>query len=410
MGRAFGKSVRKSAVVENEIVYDWDLIKKEFDALKIPDEVYHPDFEMIKRNAYQIGMSDRTVGKTTTWVLVGMIMNWIYGTIIQYVRATDDELTANSNKLVKVINEYDAGRYIRQITKGEYNHIFYKDRAFWYCWIDEEGAIVKRAPEELIKCLSIQHAEQYKSTYNAPKGDLIILDEFVSRQRHVSDDEPVDFLDLCCTIVRTRANGTVVLLGNTIANSSPYFDELEVRNVVKKMETGDSQEYETEAGTRLYIEKIFSVAIAKKKEAVNKRLFGFSDPRLNSITGRGSVATRIHPHIDMNEEYRTLNNQLFIDTDGDFLSVKICTSENIGPHIQVRFTSEKMINDNDVILSTKIVTDDRRYKWGLGNDKITKTLTKYVVNRKIFFYSNAVGTAFFQYLDKVKRERNLIRA
>ena len=74
---------------EYGIQYDWKKIRKEFAKLEIPQDVYDPTTAPLERAKYFVETSERNIGKTTNWLLLGMIMNDIYGTIIQYVRQTE---------------------------------------------------------------------------------------------------------------------------------------------------------------------------------------------------------------------------------------------------------------------------------------------------------------------------------
>ena len=63
--------------------YDFNLVKKEFKKLKIPKDVYNPSKLPLDAAKWYISMSPRGVGKTTNILLLGMVMNKLYGTEIQ---------------------------------------------------------------------------------------------------------------------------------------------------------------------------------------------------------------------------------------------------------------------------------------------------------------------------------------
>ena len=66
-------------------------------------------------------VSERSTGKTTNLILVGIIMYYLYGTTTEYIRANDKMITYQKTKnLFDVILEYD---YISKITKGQYNSV-----------------------------------------------------------------------------------------------------------------------------------------------------------------------------------------------------------------------------------------------------------------------------------------------
>ena len=56
------------------IDYDWDYIFKEFKKLGVPDNVYKPVHVPVTTVKYIVSLSERATGKTTNWILVGLIM------------------------------------------------------------------------------------------------------------------------------------------------------------------------------------------------------------------------------------------------------------------------------------------------------------------------------------------------
>lgn len=61
---------------ENGIQYDWKFLQKEFQKLGTPKDIATP-FTIPKfyENGWNIMLSERSIGKTTNWLLLGLIMN-----------------------------------------------------------------------------------------------------------------------------------------------------------------------------------------------------------------------------------------------------------------------------------------------------------------------------------------------
>ena len=181
----------------NGIIYDYSAIRKEFRKLKIPTEYYNPSKSPFDKCKWFINLSDRSTGKTTNWLLFGMTMNKLYGTVIQYVRQTNDMITPrNSKNLFDTILD---NNYVSKLTEGKYNTIVYKAKRWYYAKSDENGEIVEQKNTHFMCMLSIDNAENYKSSYNAPYGDLIIFDEFIGKYYY--RNEFVRFNDLLKTII-----------------------------------------------------------------------------------------------------------------------------------------------------------------------------------------------------------------
>ena len=76
--------------------WDWKLIKKEWNKLKMPKNVvydpFHVPFDVnnVNRCSYYFFSSKRGVGKTTTMLLLGLILFKLYGVVIQYIRQKED--------------------------------------------------------------------------------------------------------------------------------------------------------------------------------------------------------------------------------------------------------------------------------------------------------------------------------
>ena len=185
------------------IDYDWGLIRKEYNKLGVPGDYYDIPWKAIQEgNKYIMSLSERSTGKTTNLgLLVGLVMNKLYKTQVVYIRPTEDELSAShAQKLVDVIKTYNEGQYIKALTDGEYNSMYYHWRQFFYCFVNETGEIEKKSTTPIIQMLSVARASDYKSTLNLPLGDWIVYDEFIGK--YYRPDEAIHFLDLLKTIIR----------------------------------------------------------------------------------------------------------------------------------------------------------------------------------------------------------------
>ena len=61
--------------INKGIKYDYKLIRKEFEKLKVPKEYHTPLKYNLNNSTYYVEMSERSVGKTTNWLLWGMCQN-----------------------------------------------------------------------------------------------------------------------------------------------------------------------------------------------------------------------------------------------------------------------------------------------------------------------------------------------
>ena len=94
----------------------------------------------------------------------------------------------------RIYGGQEDGRYIKDMTGGVYNSIYTHWKKSYFCYIDENGERTKTAEKPFLQFLSLDRNRDYKSTYNAPTGDLILFDEFISD--HYPPNEFVKFMDL----------------------------------------------------------------------------------------------------------------------------------------------------------------------------------------------------------------------
>ena len=80
------------------ILIDWKKARKDYKKLNIPDYLYNPCREPLEKAKHHIILSQRSSGKTTNLLILGMILNKNHGIIIHYIRSREDYI---SNKHIK---------------------------------------------------------------------------------------------------------------------------------------------------------------------------------------------------------------------------------------------------------------------------------------------------------------------
>lgn len=319
------------------ILYDWKFLKREYKKLGVPKEYYFPLRVPWENAGYCQALSDRARGKTTEVLLLGMLMNKHYNTIVHYIR--QDEKTIAPYSMRDLFSTIVDCRYIEKITDGLYNSAYYYGHKWYYCTIDENGKRVETAPEHFMICMCLQESNKRKSSYTCPRGDLIVFDEFIQIGGYGYSDF-VRFADLVSTIFRKRLCGCVYMLSNTIDLNSPWFDEFAIRDDINTMQQGESRLIESPLGTKIFVE-ILKADNSEQSQQVNKRYFGFINPKLSAITGKGTWATETYPHIppaveldpitgertDTEREIKIVYNKLFLRQSGKLLKLQLVMDE-----------------------------------------------------------------------------------
>ena len=104
-----------------QIRKDWQQFEKVFEKKGISDIVFNPLQFPVENNKYNIFLSERSRGKTTNFLLVGLLLNRRYGTVIQYIRQTEDDIKASNLQLL--FDVIISNNYVEILTNGEYNTI-----------------------------------------------------------------------------------------------------------------------------------------------------------------------------------------------------------------------------------------------------------------------------------------------
>lgn len=381
------------------IKYDWKLIFKIYNKLNVPKGYYNPCYTPVDKVKYIMELSERSTGKTTNWLLVGLIMNRLYGSITQYVRQTEDMLSpSHAMELVKVLVEYKQGYYIKELTNGVYNSFYYHWKRFYFCHIDENGNRDKTDTEPVIQMLSIDKNIDYKSTYNAPKGDLILFDEFIGKYYPVN--EAIDFLDLHKTIRRDRIGVLTVMLANTISVTSPYFREFEVSKEVRKLKKGESTIVTTDKGTKIYIE-ILGLKQNRIKQDNNRLFYGFSNPKLASITGEDTFAFESVPHIRKEKTDEIILHNIYLESTAfDLFNLELVLSEKYGLCVHCH-PATKYYDDSIILTQNEIL--NKQFRYGLGYGNICKLIYKLYTRNLWFYDSNETGSIIADYIYNTKK-------
>ena len=378
------------------VTYDFRKIRKEYKKLGVPDDLFDPAACPLESNKYFVICTERASGKTTNIILFGLIAYKLYGTPIQYIRQFDEQLAPkNARNLCDVIIQYG---YVPKLTNDRYNTIIYKARR-WYYAKEEDGEIKETASEPCIQCLSLQSADTYKSSYNSPKGDFIIFDEFAAR-RH-QPDEFFLFCDLLSTVIRSRSNPIIWMLGNTIDRYEYYFDELEIADYMKYIQLGESMEVKTAKGTPIYIE-VFAVGKKEKKSLVNKLFFGFKNSKLNAITGDDWLIVP-YQHIDSKDDREVIDRRHYVQYEGELLCIEVCYSERYGLHVIVHKATR--YDFSDAIIYTCNNMQDVRYRFRFGHGKVDRMIWT-LYDRNLFFYAtNACAAVMNKYINLAQNTR-----
>ena len=381
-------------------------IIKKYKKLKCPEGVFNPCTLPYDRNKYFVICTERSVGKTTNVLLFGMCANWLENIQIQYVREYSDMIERrNLRTLFSTILEFD---YVTKVTEGRWHNVIYKSHGWYYCNYNEDGQLEECAAVPFMMCLSIDQTDLYKSSYNAPRGDIILFDEFVSINRRTMQDSFIRWCDLTKTIIRSRgqslADGPIIfMLANTIDRNHQYFYEMELNDIVNSMPLGTNAETITHGGTPIYVD-FYAPGVSPEKAAHNKLYYGFKNKKLGAITGKDwSITPMPHPQAD--DSRRILARCWYILYEDRWINLELCINDNDGVHIIAHFAKEPSRKDS-IIYSMGLMLD-YRYHYKFGHTPADKRIWTLYERKKFYYASNAVGAVVDKYYQIAKDYRRL---
>lgn len=386
------------------IKVDWKAVWKKFHSLKCPKDTYDPSYHQMDNEGLIISLSPRSFGKTTAWLLVSLILWWMYGSPVVYLRQLDSFVTPT--QLDNLFDVVVQNHYIEAITNGAYNAIGYYSRRWTLYKTDDEGNVLYKAPEPCMYCYGVNEHSKLKSSLNLPRCVLVIYDEFIDKK--YMPEEFVFTMDIIKTIFRDRCVGNFVMLANTIDRTSPWFDEFCIRHEIKLLHAGRPQIIITPLGTTLSIE-ILELNVTQRKAKSNKRFFGFANPKLASITGLSEWAEKSYRHIpghrDIDiEQTETVFSRLYVFFQGQYLRLRIVSHPVFGYGVYVE--PSNITHDDSIILTLESPAADARYIYSDGTAtglQLFKVVWSIYKQGKFFYASNTVGELLDTYLQMCGR-------
>lgn len=370
---------------------------KLYRSLRCPKNVLDIESELLPyEQAWNVILGIRGTGKTTQLLLWGMCLFQTLGIEIQYIRQRETQIAPkNIGNLCDVIIN---NGYIEKITKGQYNSAIYHWRRWYFCKRDETGKILERSDVPFMTCLAIELSEDYKSSYNAPKGDYIIVDEFLSLRGYIVD-EFIKLNHLLSTIIRLRDTAHIYLSGNLIDRYSIYFDELQLNDIIENIKFGEHCTLSSDE-TRLHV-YCQPKPEDRQREVVNTKYFGWKSQRLTAITGtRGMWAIKMYPK-PPKDEFRLLSKG-YIFKNGKYLARELrqtktmlyvfCYVDSAGydEKIHILYTC-----DSDIGYNNKI-------RYGLGYTQTDAAIKKLINAERVYFADNTAGAMLDAYIRDIK--------
>lgn len=381
------------------IKYNWKKIMKEYKALGIPKEYDYTEILPLDNDSlkwYNLN-SERSVGKTTNLLLIGMTMNKMYGTQIQLVRHHIAK-ASYYRELFNTIISYKDGQYIKKLTNGKWNAVKYWQKRFFYCMI-EDGKEIDRSEKPFCVSLSADDCYALCSTYEAPTGDFIILDECFNDRN--TPDEFVRFVHLHKTIVRERISDKIFILGNTLDINNIWYRQLMIQNEIRKLKRGESKVVYTPENMPIFI-SFLDNRMPEKRKLFNDIHYGFNNPELNAIVGNGEWNVKMYSQTCELKDRNMLFRGVYFSYHDDLYLEASFISTSSGNYIEVHPCNELSAKNGDILFVLTLPTESNQLYF--GKDKLSRKIMDFIMRKRIVFSDNETGDLFEKFLMEVNNK------
>ena len=354
-------------------------------ATKTTEFKYYSLENILKFDAhYNIIFGERSNGKTYA-CLYRAIENYLNnkGTSAYIRRFKEDFIGRRGGALFQSLVANDV---VSKLSCGLYDGVSYYAGKWYLSKFDEK--LNKPVKEAFPFCygFALSDMEHDKSTAY-PTITSIIFDEFISRSGYLFD-EFVTFMNCVSTIVRQRDNVKIFMLGNTVNQYCPYFDELGLSHI-SAMAKGDIDVY-TYGNSALKVAVEYADSIAESKPS--DLYFAFDNPKLNMIKD-GSWELGMYPHLPYKFSDSEIIFTFFIVFKNSIVQAEIINhSGDVFIYCHIKTTPLKNPN-YDLIYTMDVSPRPNHFNRILSpsNKRIVTEIARMFLQGKVFYQNNLVG-------------------
>lgn len=352
---------------------------------------YYSLDSLLKENAtYNVVFGERSNGKTYAVLKHGLAEYVKHGGQLAYVRRwKEDIIGSRASDIWSAL--IDNGE-ISKITNDEYQGVYYTSGKFYLCNYDGEGKALYNDNDLLGFTFALSDTEHNKSI-SYPKVRTIIFDEFLTKGTYLRD-EFVLFMNTVSTIIRQRTNVKIYMLGNTVNNYAPYFDEMGL-NHIREQKQGTIEVYS-------YGDSKLTVAVeytaSTKSNKPNNFYYAFDNPKLNMITS-GAWELDMYPHAPIKWKPSDIMFTYFIVYYENVFQCEIIAKDDITFTFIHEKTTPLQDPENDLIYTLDYIPK-MNYNRSIYKpiNKLQEKILWYFKSDRVYYQDNKVGNAITNYL------------
>lgn len=315
--------------IREERWHKWEMITNLYKSLDVPKQwVWIPN--LLECDNY-VGVSDRSRGKTTNSVLLGLCAYKLFGWSTGYFRNTkEDGKKSNLETLAQVINQFG---YVKKLFP-QYDRIVYHYQGGYWCMVNDE---TQDESDPIMYKFIVDEYVSYLGR-NEITCNIFIYDEFMHDEYKA--DRFIHFLSLHKTISRERTDIFLIMISNTTNINHPFLKELGLNEAVKKTKRGQNKLVQLKGGTIIRFEmfgNIVEEVANNTRQIVNNLYYGYDNPRISVITGQGNDwGTNAYEPIRYFDDDRVINNDIKIKYNLQCYSLTLVYNKTLGLHINVK--------------------------------------------------------------------------
>lgn len=340
---------------------------------------------------YYVIFGERSNGKTYSSLDYALDNYITSGEQFAYVRRWGEDI--RKKQLSQLFAAHAENGRIAKLTKNAWGGMDYTGNKFRLTKSDEDGKLT--IDDDICGyAFDLNSMEHYKSI-SFPRITTIIFDEFLSRNGYLPN-EFILFTNVISTIVRQRNNVKIIMLGNTVNRSCPYFSEMGLSHI-KEQDPGTIDVYHYgDSGLEVITE--YCSPTSKRGGKKSDVYFAFDNPELQMIT-KGAWEIAIYPHKPCKFVPRDIDCVFFIEFENEMLQCE-CVTVDTGPFIFIhRKTTPIKKPDEDIVYTTR---PSERWNYRMCLTKQTDVFSRKIIaffrENRVFYADNEVGEIVRNYL------------
>lgn len=353
---------------------------------------YYSLNNILAKNAqYNIIFGERSNGKSYAVLDYGLKQYCEHGEQMAIVRRWREDFRGKRGETL--FSPLVENGLISKYTNGKWDRVYSYAGRWYLARYDEELNKIIQDNNPFAWGFALTEMEHDKST-SYPKITTIMFDEFLTRSGYLPE-EFILFMNVISTIVRYRNNVKIFMLGNTVNQYCPYFNEMGLKHITQ-MEKGDIDVY-SYGNSKLKV--AVEYADSPNKSKPSDLYFAFDNSKLQMITG-GVWEMALYPHCPVKYKPKEILFTYFIQFDGNVLQCEIIQHNDTLFTFVHRKTTPLKDTTNDLIYDTEY-NERPNYARRLTRPvtDLQKRIYYFFTAEKVFYQDNEVGEIVRNYIN-----------